>query len=405
MMLTVFLVNEDLERTMLEIEFERERASLFAAHERARPFVSQDPGLVTAFVPNGETTIPPLPAIFEGLQVGDSVEIERAGQTFMVAVDDIGEGVLYVAKNITHFEEREALFRIALVFIALAIMAFAWFFARLSSQRIVQPLVDLSEHISGIPVGPSMPRLQTDHADAELHAIALTFNRFLAEMEAYVRREQTMLAMASHELRTPVAVMSGGLDIVEARRDLASADVITLARMRRACDDMRDNVNSLLSLARSDSKSLTVGWLCVRSVVRRVIDDLEQSHRDGGGRIRLEGGVPLRVCSDAVMVHMLLRNLIDNAVQHTRGAVRIRVLADAIEIEDAGDGLSVDAQAILAGAPSEIRKGTASSGLGLYIVTLISERLGWKIDVRSTGRHGSCIRVLPSRSNEVSSDY
>src|SRR5690606_1882219 len=120
---------------------------------------------------------------------------------------------------------------------ALVIIAFSLLLAVLSSRRIVKPLRLLSDRISRTPVGTSMPRMETDYADAELHSIAMTFNRFLDELESHVRREQSLLSLASHELRTPIAVMSGALDILESRNQLSSNDQATLARVRRACDE------------------------------------------------------------------------------------------------------------------------------------------------------------------------
>src|SRR5690606_5879190 len=181
-----------------------------------------------------------------------SAEIELAGQTYLARVETVETGVLYVAKNITHFEKREALFQIALLVMTLVIVAFSLLLAVLSSRRIVRPLKLLSERISGTPVGPAMPRMETDYLDAELHSIAMTFNRFLDELESYVQREQSLLRLASHELRTPIAVMSGALDILESRDQLNPNDRTTLGRIRKACDEMGDNVNILLQLARRE---------------------------------------------------------------------------------------------------------------------------------------------------------
>src|SRR3546814_12735577 len=87
---------------------------------------------------------------------------------------------------------------------AVVIIAFSLLLAVLSSRRIVIPLKLLSDRISRTPVGSSMPRMETDYMDAELHTIAMTFNRFLEELESYVRREQSLLNLASHELRTQI---------------------------------------------------------------------------------------------------------------------------------------------------------------------------------------------------------
>src|SRR5690606_15586040 len=132
-------------------------------------------------------------------------------------------------------------------------------------------------------------------------------------LESYMRREQSLLNLASHELRTPIAVMSGALDVLEQRNRLQPSDRATLQRVRRSCDEMRDNVNILLKLARRASADQNPEAIDLRSAVQRVIDDLKVSHH-AEDRVTLHATTPVIVTSDPVMVHMLLRNIIQNAV-------------------------------------------------------------------------------------------
>lgn len=394
MVMTVLLVNEDLEKTMLSVELEQERDFIFMNHSSDEMLVWDSLSLVVVFVPHGHAKPTTLPPIFEGLNNNYSGEIHLGKETYLVTIKALQTGQLYLAKNITHFEQRETLFDIALLVMTVVIMLFSLLLAALSSKRIVKPLSLLSERISQIPVGTNMPRMQTDYVDAELHSIATTFNRFLDELESYVRREQSLLNLASHELRTPIAVMSGALDIVESRDQLHPNDKITLERVRRACDEMRDNVNMLLQLARRNPKTQTSELLHLKQIINELIDDLKISHCTKD-RISLEVRFPLTVTADPVMVRMLLRNLIQNAVQHTQNDIRITLHSNFIGIEDRGTGLSPEQQAILLGDKQLPTDGSALNGLGLYIVTLMIEKLGWKLEINQNSRNGTDIRLIP----------
>lgn len=394
MVLTVLLVNEDLERTMLEVEFAQERDLVLMNNPGTDTFVWETPSLSVVFVPTGEPAPATLPRVFHDLPGNHAAEIAIDGETYLVTVETVSTGLLYVAKNITHFEQREALFQTALIVMTLVIMAFSLLLAVLGGRRIVRPLQLLSERISRIPVGPSMPRMETDYADAELHAIAVSFNRFLDELESYVRREQSLLNLASHELRTPIAVMSGALDVLEQRDQLHPKDRATLQRMRQSCDEMRDNVNVLLKLARRESGDPMYETIDLRRATQQVIDDLKVSHQ-AGARVELIAPSPLVVTSDPVLVHMLLRNLVQNAVQHSSSNIRVTLSDDAIAIEDQGPGLTNDEQAVLLGQRDIAFDGSSVSGLGLYIVTLMTERLGWKLDITQSDRNGTRISLQP----------
>lgn len=397
MVSTVHIVNEDLERTMLDVEFSQERDYILMNHSGDDVHVWDTPNLVIVFVPPGKPRPDTLPPVFHGLPDSDySAEIEFGEETYLVTIKNADNGLFYIAKNITHFENREALFNIALAIMTLIILAFSLLLAALSSRRVVRPLKLLSERISRIPVGPNMPRMESDYAETELHAIATTFNRFLDELESYVRREQSLLSLASHELRTPIAVMSGALDIIESRGQLASNDRATLERVRRSCDEMRNNVDVLLKLARHESSDPLQETVDLQPAMRRVIDDLKVSHK-AGDRITLDARSSPTVRADPIMVHMLLRNLVQNAVQHTQNDIRVALSDAAIEIEDQGTGLTPGQQAILRGEDTLATDGSTLSGLGLYIVTLMAERLDWKLDITRTDRNGTRIRLVPKQ--------
>ncbi|WP_454692650.1 sensor histidine kinase [Achromobacter aloeverae] len=394
MVMTVLLVNEDLEHTMLDVEFAQERDFILMNNTGEDVLVWDTPNLAVVFIPSGKPRPKVLPPVFRGLPDNYSAEIKLGAETYLVTVSKVETGLLYVAKNITHFEDREALFEIALIIMTLVIIAFSLLLAVLSSRRIVRPLRLLSERISRIPVGANMPRMETDYADAELHSIAMTFNRFLDELESYVQREQSLLSLASHELRTPIAVMSGAIDILEQRNQLTPNDQATLGRVRRSCDEMRDNVSILLKLARRASADQNQEVFDVDLVAQEVIEDLKISHH-AGERVTLDAQSPLTINTDPIMVRMLLRNLIQNAVQHTQSDIRVTISENAIAIEDQGSGLTAEQQAILRGERKIVSDGSTLTGLGLYIVTLMTERLGWQLDITQNDNNGTRILLNP----------
>lgn len=394
MVTTVVLINEDLENTMLSVEFAQEREFILANYAGPDVEVWNTPDLAIVYVPRGKVPPADMPKVFHGLSAGYSAEMEFGDQTWLVAVDNVDTGVLFVAKNITHFENREVLFEMALGVMAMIIMIFSLLLALLIGRRIVRPLQSLAYRISGIPVGSTMPRIPPDYTDVELHSIALSFNRFLDELESYVRREQSLVSLASHELRTPIAVMLGGLDIIDARGQLQPNDRSTLNRVRRSCEEMRDNVNVLLQLARREPNTRPQENVDVGVLARHIINDLAISH-EANDRVSLQVDAPLRIQTDAVMAGMLLRNLIQNAVQHTSNQVIVKIFERSIHIEDQGQGLTAAQQATL---ESQSRAGVGSSslsGLGLYIVTLIAERLEWQLDVTHKNGNGTAIRLIP----------
>lgn len=86
---------------------------------------------------------------------------------------------------------------------------------------------------------------------------------------------------------------------------------------------------------------------------------------------------------------MLLRNLIQNALQHTTGTITLHLYADHILLQDQGRGLSPQQQARLGQ-----QQAPTTGGLGLYIVTLMCEKLSWRLDLKSELDHGTQIELF-----------
>lgn len=409
MFVSTTLVNEDLEDTMLRVELAQERDFFLAqGFDASRPLLFQGPGITRVYRPAEQghigSDVDVLPAIFEGLPHGFMGEVYRDDQTYLVSISDVAGGTLYLARDITHFEEREWLFRMAILVVGVLVGLLVVVLSVLGARRVVQPLSELAARIQRLPVGPSIDRLPGHWQDAELQTIAGAFNDFVTELEAYVRREKSLLALASHELRTPIAIITGALDILEQRGGLSTADQATLGRIRRAADEMQSNVRVLLALARkSDDEDSVAGPVSLATEIHGVLDGLATDFPIAS-RVTFNASGPGQVCADPVVVRMLLRNLIQNALQHTTRRIYIALHNDVVEVRDEGPGLNPVAQDILQGKQDLVSGSGPVSGLGLYLVTLMVERLGWRLDLAQTTSSGTTVRVGP-RDSAFFSDH
>lgn len=392
MVLTILIVNEDLEQTMLQVEFAEERDFFLEHQETNTPITLQTSNLTIVYLP-AQAPIPAnMPAIFNGLAPSFNGEITQGAETYLVAIGPTDKGRLYIAKDITHFEDRESLFMIALGVIIVGMILLTLLLAIFSSRRIINPLRRLADEISGVPVGQSMPRLTLDYQDIELYTVADTFNRFLDELESFVKREQSLLNLASHELRTPIAVIAGALDIVERRDQLSTADRATILRIRQATDEMGANINMLLNLARRSGTNNQKSVVSLITLTEQALADLDTLY-DTKQRVTLSAPETVDVCANPVMVQMLLRNLIQNALQHTTNAIRVQLNPGSIQVIDQGAGLTPEQQAILTGSKRLHQERPSFGGLGLYIVTLMCEQLQWELEISETNANGTAIHI------------
>lgn len=389
------IIYEDIEEANLNIGLAAERA-YFEERIAGEELNSWRSALVTVlFVPEDATNVK-LPALFHGRPIPYADEVEIGDKTYVISIapTESVSGVLYLAQDITLLEDQEKSFQeVTFIIFALSMLAVSLILAKLGSARIIRPLHSLSSRIKAIRPDSSFKRVPAHYADEELNEIAGVLNNLLKELDTYVRREKALVSLASHELRTPIAVISGALDVIEQRDPDDSINQKTLGRIRQATNKMQADVDALLKLAHLSSGEDNTEVIDLAFSARRVTKELESSTPEYEGRVRQAvARAPATIEADQTLVHMLLRNLVQNALRHTSGAVHIGIDDDRISISDTGEGLPSHIQAKLDSDSEELT--VPNEGLGLFIVRLICERLNWQIRVTRSAINGTRIDIL-----------
>ncbi|WP_323751893.1 HAMP domain-containing sensor histidine kinase [Marinobacter sp.] len=395
-MFIVELFVHDVEDTILSLELKAD-AEFFAAQLQSGTFQPiKTAQLEAVFLSEGEAELL-LPEYFRSRSLPFSDEIKIGETTLLILGEQLEQpdGKLFLAQDITIMENRESLVQIALVGVAGFMLLVGFFVARTGAQYLVRPFRRLTREVMSTRPGSSMEQIDTGYRDQEFCDIAEAFNRFLSELEHHIEREKSFVKLASHELRTPLAVMSGALNVLEQRQTLSPADQNTLARIRRAMQTMRDDTEVLLELARSEASEIDARTIVLQEVVQNTVDDLEHSNPDHAGRITVHSsGHGLKVETHPALVRMLIRNLLQNALRHTRAAVEVRMIENKITVRDFGSGLPILVTEHLKAsrAPSAITSATgelSNTTFGLLIVRLVCERLGWDLEIAQSDSEGT----------------
>jgi two-component system OmpR family sensor kinase len=217
-------------------------------------------------------------------------------------------------------------------------------------------------------------------------------------------RLRSFVADASHELRTPLATMHGWIDLYVqgGLSDPAQLDH-AMERMQAEVSRMRLLVDELALLAHLDAaRPLNRGPVDVVALAAEVVDDGRVVSTERA--ITLEGVSEAVVDGDAPRIQQVLRNLVGNAVQHTRPGTPVTVTVSfhdghvLIEVRDNGDGIAPEHlphvfERFYRADPSRSRDAGASSGLGLAIVEAITTAHGGTTGVTSTPGQGTTVRV------------
>ncbi|MDX5364169.1 MAG: HAMP domain-containing protein, partial [Pseudazoarcus pumilus] len=228
-MVATEFIYEDVEDTILSLELAQEREFIEGRIEGEDVYVWKTALLTAFYVPDGKR-FDELPALFAGRPVPFSAEVIEGNKSYLISIERAGRhpGVLYLAQDISILEDREDFVQIATALLCAGMLLLGLLLARHGTRRVVRPLHTLTQDIRRIEPGSRIARIESAYSDQELAEIASTLNELLGALDAYIRREKSLISLASHELRTPVAVIAGALDVLEQRDSLGEADRRTL---------------------------------------------------------------------------------------------------------------------------------------------------------------------------------
>jgi len=274
------------------------------------------------------------------------------------------------------------------------------------SGRSLAPVNRIITTAESIGVQNLSKRLEVPRAKDELHRLTLTLNAMLSRIEASFNRITQFTADASHDLRTPVAVMRTSAEL--ALRKQRSEFEYREALQRIFCTSVEASelLENLLSLARADTGALPVEFrpLELGIHVRKVQERAVLLSVDKALDIKLQTPPgPVWVKADALSLDRLLLILVDNAIKYTPrgGHCEIALSQDGdnacISVSDSGIGIAhEDLQHVFERfyrADRARSKNVRGAGLGLAIARWITEIHGGDIAVESIPGAGSTFRV------------
>jgi signal transduction histidine kinase len=248
-------------------------------------------------------------------------------------------------------------------------------------------------------------RLPPAGGNDELGRLGHTLNEMLARIQASVARERTFVADASHELRSPLAMVRTELELIARDRptgaqlqEAARSAIEETDRLSRLTDD-------LLLLTRADhgEAALRTGPQEAAALLARAAERGRRRASGAGPRIEVRDAGDATVLADGDRIAQALDNLVDNALRHATQRVELRaeVRGDRVElhVRDDGPGFPPDflphAWERFARADSGRTEG--GTGLGLAIVRTVAELHGGETGARNRPEGGADVWIsLPA---------
>lgn len=252
--------------------------------------------------------------------------------------------------------------------------------------RSLRSVEEIRSRVAVIGAAGLSERVPVPPARDEIARLAETMNDMLARVEAGHAAQRRFVGDASHELRSPLAVVTAALELARDRPEALDAELIGGTLLPEA-ERMRLLIEDLLTLAAADESGLEVRGDDVD------LDDLAgaqvQALRARGDHTVRAAIEPVRIRGDQPKLARVLRNIAENAAAHARSTVAVTVLRDGefgrVIVDDDGPGIAAADRERVFGRfvrlEADRARATGGSGLGLAIVAEIVAAHGGSVTI------------------------
>ncbi|MBF2049989.1 MAG: HAMP domain-containing protein [Elainella sp. C42_A2020_010] len=282
--------------------------------------------------------------------------------------------------------------QVSLVVLAISLLL-AWF----AAGRVLQPLRVLTATIQSISETDLTRRIPVQ-GQGELAKLATTFNDMMDRLESSFISQRNFVNDAGHELRTPITIMRGHLELMSShpdeQQDTLEVVMDELDRMSRFVEDLvllaKAERPNFLQLETVDAEALTHELFVKAQVL-------------APRNWQLESVAKGRIVVDRQRIIQAVMNLAQNATQHTEPddtiTIGSAIRKDKVHfwVRDTGAGIRLeDQQRIFErfARASHGRRRSEGAGLGLSIVKAIAEAHGGQVSLRSQLGSGSTFAVI-----------
>lgn len=278
------------------------------------------------------------------------------------------------------------------------------------AKRSLAPVVTMSAQAGRIGAENLDKRLEVKNSKDELGQLAQSFNDLLDRLDQSFERQRRFVADASHELRTPVAILFGEADVTLAQSTRTTEEYReSLSILRGEARRLKRIVEDLFTLARADAGQhplmLTDFYLdelvaeCARNV--RTLAGAKQI------ALHCEASKEILIRADEALLRRMIMNLLDNAIKYTPSGGAVTICGGeqdseySVSIRDTGAGIPSELQSriferffradkVRARAESD----GGGAGLGLSISQWIAEAHGGRIELTQSEHSGSTFTVF-----------
>lgn len=391
---TLYLASNNFEEDHIVEVIQMEMDHLVQRYGQHADFIPQIGPNLKNYVVRNPAEEANLPLYLQGLADNQYHDVQFEGVDKRVFVRNIDEVRFIVAYQIELHQQRlndlRWLITTTLLIVVMVVFVVGYILAGLLVNQVTQLAARVRLLVPGD--GQVTTLIQPD-MDEEVAQLARALDDYQTRIKKMLQREQEFTANISHELRTPITTILTSCELLAAMPDLSESILTRIQMIETAATRMGAQIQALLFLAREQALGVAEPVAIVETVGEVMDALLDDIHRKN---LHFEMNVP----KDTVLMlnrqalHMVLMNLLRNAVQYTdTGFVRVEYAQQKLTVADSGVGIDPD---YLPHLYERFVRGSEQGedmGIGLTIVKRICYYYNWQLEVSSIPGQGTSFYV------------
>ncbi len=328
-------------------------------------------------------------------------------RVYSVALTDNGTvfGVLQVGQSLAQLNSTLQSITVALLVIAPFVLLLSALGSYWLAKRAFRPILHLTRTAREIKAGDLHRRVRVPQARDEVYDLATTLNEMIGRLDMAFSQQRRFVADASHELRTPVAVIRSITDVTMEQSLTTEEYAAVLHDINAEAERLGLLINELLALARADEGQTVLDREPVRlDLLTADVATIMEPLATERGIVLQEGKLePVTVEGDTARLIQVLMALVDNALTYTNASGTVTLSVEQSDsharfsVCDTGIGIAPQDvphvfERFYRADPARSRA-AGGSGLGLAIVDWVIHAHGGTISVDSQPGHGSTFTI------------
>lgn len=278
---------------------------------------------------------------------------------------------------------------IALPFMLLLLISLVW--------SELRPLKQLAQQLAQRAPDDGTP-LKAERVPKEVQPLVIALNGLFGRINAMIHRERRFTSDAAHELRSPLAALQVQSEVIQLAADDETMRTHALKQLDTGIARATRLVEQLLTLSRVEADDARNAFepVSLKQTLQEALAAQLPLADKTGVTLRLHADADPQIQGNPLLLSLLVRNLLDNAIRYTPAGseVDVRLQANSLSVEDNGDGLNeADLQRLgerFWRPPGQEKSG---SGLGLSIVRNIAQLHAMQLTFSRRPNSGLCVTL------------